>query len=61
MYTFAIQIYEYMADYKGFFKREQFLKRMQAAKSRKRAWEKSVKESWEELDKQLKRENIVVG
>ena len=45
MYTFAIQIYEYMADYKGFFKREQFLKRMQAAKSRKRAWEKSVKES----------------
>ena len=42
-----------MADYKKFFKRENFIAYMQAAKERKLKWEREVQEKWDELHKEL--------
>ena len=42
-----------MADYKKFFKRENFIASMQAAKERKQKWEREVQEKWDELHKEL--------
>ena len=48
--TFAAEIYKIterlsdMADYKKFFKRENFIASMQAAKERKQKWEREVQE-----------------
>ena len=42
-----------MADYKKFFKRENFIASMQAAKERKQKWEREVQQKWDELNKEL--------
>ena len=42
-----------MADYKTFFKRENFLASMKAAKERKMKWEREVQQKWDELNKEL--------
>lgn len=42
-----------MADYKNFFKRENFIASMQAAKKRKQKWEREVQQKWNELSKEL--------
>lgn len=47
------KVYKEMADYKKFFKRENFIASMQAAKERKLKWEREVQEKWDELHKEL--------
>ena len=42
-----------MADYKKFFKRENFIASMQAAKERKQKWEREVQQKWDELHNEL--------
>lgn len=42
-----------MADYKKFFKRENFIASMQAAKERKQKWEREVQQKWDELHKEM--------
>ena len=39
-----------MADYNKFFKRDNFLASVKAAKKRKQKWEKEVQQKWEELN-----------
>ena len=39
-----------MADYTKFFKRDNFLASVKAAKERKQKWEKEVQQKWEELN-----------
>lgn len=41
-----------MADYKKFFKRENFIASMQAAKERKLRWEQEVQQKWDELNRE---------
>lgn len=48
-----IKVYKEMADYKKFFKRENFIASMQAAKERKQKWEREVQQKWDELNKEL--------
>ncbi len=42
-----------MADYKTFFKRENFIASLQAAKKRKQQWEDEVQQKWDELHKEF--------
>ena len=42
-----------MADYKKFFKSENFIASMQEAKERKQKWEGEVQQKWDELNKEL--------
>ena len=47
------KVFREMADYKKFFKRENFIASMQAAKERKQKWEREVQQKWDELNKEL--------
>ncbi len=42
-----------MADYKAFFKRDNFIASMKAAKERKQKWEQDVQQKWDELNKEF--------
>ena len=42
-----------MADYKKFFKRENFIASMQAAKERKQKWEREVQEKSDQQQPQI--------
>ena len=44
-----------MADYKKFFKRENFIASMQAAKERKQKWEREVQQKWDVLISEVNR------
>ena len=50
-----------MADYKNFFKRENFIASMQAAKERKQKWEREVQQKWDELNKELESTETKIG
>ena len=49
-----------MADYNLFFRRDNFLASMKAAKERKLKWEKDVQQKWEELSIELGKDNTVL-
>lgn len=50
-----------MADYSKFFKRDNFLASVKAAKKRKQKWEKEVQQKWEELNKEFNTDKTAAG
>ena len=50
-----------MADYSKFFKRDNFLASVKAAKERKQKWEKEVQQKWEELNTEFNTDNTALS
>ena len=49
-----------MADYNSFFRRDNFLASLKAAKERKMKWEKEVQQKWEELNIEMGKDTVAL-
>ena len=49
-----------MADYNLFFRRDNFLASLKAAKERKMKWEKEVQQKWEELNIEMGKDTVAL-